>query len=364
MHLEQDEAPGDFLASEESNPQLATARPLDLRVEAPDQERPRPAAAMGRAAEGLPAEPDPPPIPEEELPAFAAPPIEETRWEVDPKTGERVHLGPIELTFEGRVGQGGGHRRLLTRLLAGAGAVGMVVVAAIALGRHRGPAPSAHREEPPTRDAAAPVPPGPAKGRAEAELHAQEPGARAAGTGEPVAEPHVTTSAPTPLAAKPATRGPKPPVPEAPTSEAPRLIPPPRAAEASAAMPRGSVSPFPDAARYVAALRRFDAGDPAGAALLFQDLAGAEDPGRFTLQLMIACENETLQNLRARSGDRGSLYFLPFTLKDRGCFRVCWGIYEHKETAGSAIGGLTPSLAAEGIKPIVLSLARLKPRAS
>ncbi|MEK7283544.1 MAG: DUF4388 domain-containing protein, partial [Acidobacteriota bacterium] len=52
---------------------------------------------------------EPPPVPSDELPAFARPfpgepDIQEPQWQVDLETGERVHVGPIEVTFDGRVG--------------------------------------------------------------------------------------------------------------------------------------------------------------------------------------------------------------------------------------------------------------------
>ncbi|HEV8200849.1 MAG TPA: DUF4388 domain-containing protein, partial [Candidatus Polarisedimenticolia bacterium] len=46
---------------------------------------------------------DLPLIPPGELPAFAAPANAPTGWTVDPETGEKVHIGPIELTFDGPV---------------------------------------------------------------------------------------------------------------------------------------------------------------------------------------------------------------------------------------------------------------------
>ncbi|MEK7799898.1 MAG: DUF4388 domain-containing protein, partial [Acidobacteriota bacterium] len=82
------------------------------------------------AEEALPAE-EPPPIPPDELPAFARPLLEapaeqEPHWQVDPETGERVHVGPIEMTFDGQIAARRGEARGLTRILLAAGAVTIV----------------------------------------------------------------------------------------------------------------------------------------------------------------------------------------------------------------------------------------------
>ncbi len=44
-----------------------------------------------------------PPFAHDELPAFALPTTETPEWNVDPRTGEKIHEGPIEMTFDGLV---------------------------------------------------------------------------------------------------------------------------------------------------------------------------------------------------------------------------------------------------------------------
>jgi len=80
-----------------------------------------------------------------------------------------------------------------------------------------------------------------------------------------------------------------------------------------------------------------------------------------TLQLMIACEEETLQTARARAGASGPLFLLPVKVKDRGCYRACWGVYPGQEAAMAAVPNLPPAFGQAGLKPIVVSLARLRP---
>src|SRR5207247_11431765 len=95
-------------------------------------------------ADDSPVVAEPPPIPPDELPAFTQPPdalpsepappaaaVSEPRWEIDPDTGERVHTGPIVMTFDGRIAPGSSESKNVMRILLGAGAVTLVVGGAL-----------------------------------------------------------------------------------------------------------------------------------------------------------------------------------------------------------------------------------------
>ncbi len=103
-----------------------------------------------------------------------------------------------------------------------------------------------------------------------------------------------------------------------------------------------------------------DAGSLDRAATLFQNLVRIEGGGGFTLQLMIACQPETIGRARARSGDESLLYVLPFNLKGKSCFRTCWGVYPSKQAAIDSIPRLPRAYSEAGLKPIVVSMARLQ----
>ncbi|MFQ5877748.1 MAG: DUF4388 domain-containing protein [Acidobacteriota bacterium] len=252
---------------------------------------PGPVAASGREIDA-----EPPPIPSEELPAFARPPGGEAEWEVDPQTGERVHAGPVRLSFDGKVSS---RREEPRRLLVSLGLAALVLAASAAglwlIFRGR-------RDEPPgagTRpDATIAAGAGPADVRSAPGEASRPP--PPVGTTTPAEE---SGSPPRPGASR---------VPEEPQ-------------QAAARPPPGSASPFRDAARYAATLRTFDAGDPTAASSVFRKLAASEGPGRFTLQLMIACEAQTLREARSRSGDGGSFFFVPFSFRGRSCYGACWG---------------------------------------
>src|SRR5882672_3243363 len=106
--------------------------------------RPIDAPAFEVTVDEPPAVAEPPPIPQEELPAFTQPPdafpsepapmaaaVGEPRWEIDPDTGERVHTGPIVMTFDGRIAPGSRESKNVMRILLGASAVTLVVGGAL-----------------------------------------------------------------------------------------------------------------------------------------------------------------------------------------------------------------------------------------
>jgi septal ring-binding cell division protein DamX len=62
-----------------------------------------------------------------------------------------------------------------------------------------------------------------------------------------------------------------------------------------------------------------------------------------TLQLMIACQEDSI--VKARREDRGSaLWFIPFSLKSRSCYKVFWGVYGGEAEARKALDTLPAEL--------------------
>src|SRR5262249_22080353 len=114
--------------------------------------------------------------------------------------------------------------------------------------------------------------------------------------------------------AAPLTKAPAPP--EAGTAPAPRA--PPAATREPSAIPGppprpdsgGPASSLISDARFTTAVRQIDAGDPSGAARQFESWIPAENPGRYTLQIMIACEQDTVKGARSRSGADAALFIL------------------------------------------------------
>jgi septal ring-binding cell division protein DamX len=359
VEMEPDEAPGPPPETADATDEVEeivildedadeAAQPLEIMpappLPAPIEESP--------VTEAAPA--DPPPIPADELPAFAQPIGEEPRasapqWQVDPETGERVHAGPIEMTFDGQVGGHGRQAQGLARFLAPGIAVAVVVVAAFAFLILR-------------RGTSAPETP-------VAIAEAQEVAAEAPAAAAPL------EAAPTPAPRAPAAPLPSPaatPTPEPAVPVPDRLVRNDRAT-APAREPLVAVpAPLPRAHRavptvdlsgdtgYAQARERLDQDDAAGAATLFRTALSARPPSTVSLQLMIACQEETVKGARRRAGEGSALYVLPYSLKGRPCYRVLWGLYESVDAARNAVPSLPAGLL-EGTAPIPVSLARLIP---
>ena len=303
---------------------------------------------------------DTPSFPSEELPAFARPATSEPDWQVDPETGEKVHVGPVQVTFDGRVSSGGGSSSRRTIALIGTAAAVLAVSGGILFylifGRDVGEEVEPGGVSPVTasvgsvREQPAPPPAPEETGAPTEDTPTNGTSSEEVARNDIAPEPDVESSVdPEPLIEPPQTG--TPPVEASPILEEPPPGPP----------PRGSVSPFRDTSRYAVALRTFDGGDAAKAALIFRELVAEEDPGRLTLQLMIACEANSLRGARSRSGDTGSFFFVPFDFKGRSCYRACWGIYRTTEQARSMIPRLPSYFSESGIRPVVVSTGKLTP---
>ena len=146
----------------------------------------------------------------------------------------------------------------------------------------------------------------------------------------PAATPSVTASTPVPPSPAPARREP----------------------------PAESTAPA-SGADFASALRRLDQGDTTGAARTFESFILAAKPDRFTLQVMIACQEDTVRGARTRAGEDGSLFILPYSLKGRSCYRVCWGLYPDGESARAAVSAVPAALTGPGV-PLVVPLSRLR----
>jgi hypothetical protein len=342
---------------------IAVAIPVAVPAPAPAPGR-RPAPRIEVTPKPRPA-PEPPPIPAEELPAFAtstpdrpAPsivdeasagdaPQEAGHWQIDPDTGDRVRLGPVELTFDGEIAPPQRRTWLQPRALAGAAAALLgVALIAIFFALRRGdeaadrPAASRPATPAPAEIVRPPVVPTPAPDQA----------------------PPASTPAPPPpsvaVASPPPAATPVP-VPEQPAVES---VP---ARQATSAPPRRNAPPaqdrFGDSRGYRGALELVDAGDVAGAATRFQEILAGEPAGRVTLQLMVACVDETVKNAHARSGDGGALFFVPYSLKGRACYRVCWGVYDSRDAARAGFARVPEALRPAGASPLPVPLASLAP---
>jgi septal ring-binding cell division protein DamX len=105
--------------------------------------------------------------------------------------------------------------------------------------------------------------------------------------------------------------------------------------------------------------------EPAGAGVL-ADRAASDSarlaslgPG-WTLQLLVACQQETATALVDRSGGAPSLFVLPASVSGRDCWRLCWGAYPDRDAAAAA-SDLPATLRAGLDRPIPRSIAEVLP---
>jgi hypothetical protein len=77
--------------------------------------------------------------------------------------------------------------------------------------------------------------------------------------------------------------------------------------------------------------------------------------------MMIACEAETVRKARAGTRPDEGLFVLPIRVRDRGCYRVLWGVFDSREAASGA--KLPTYFASSGIHPAVVAIDRLRPPA-
>jgi len=82
--------------------------------------------------------------------------------------------------------------------------------------------------------------------------------------------------------------------------------------------------------------------------------------GRYSVQLLVACSEETIQKAVA-AVPADELFILPVNYKGRSCYRVCWGLYASEEQAATAGRSLPEYFRRGGATPKVSPVASLLP---
>lgn len=59
----------------------------------------------------------------------------------------------------------------------------------------------------------------------------------------------------------------------------------------------------------------------------------AAQRGRFTQQIVMACDPDTVRPLLRELAAEDSLFLAPMRYRGRDCYRVCWGLYDSLEEA-------------------------------
>jgi septal ring-binding cell division protein DamX len=63
----------------------------------------------------------------------------------------------------------------------------------------------------------------------------------------------------------------------------------------------------------------------------------AASPRAFTLQLVVACQEEGVQRLLDAAPDADRLYVLPREVSGRPCWAVTWGAFDSETAAAAAV---------------------------
>ncbi len=135
----------------------------------------------------------------------------------------------------------------------------------------------------------------------------------------------------------------------APPSTAPPVPPP-------TTPPRAKVTP-PGGGDALGLLRSGAFADAASG--FAADLRG-KARGRYSVQLLVACSEETIQKAVA-AVPADELFILPVNYKGRSCYRVCWGLYASEEQAATAGRSLPEYFRRGGATPKVSPIASLLP---
>ena len=99
------------------------------------------------------------------------------------------------------------------------------------------------------------------------------------------------------------------------------------------------------------------AGSYAEAAGAFRAGLEAEKEG-FTVQLFVACSEETVRRAVARASAE-ELYIRAVRYQGKDCWSLGWGVYGSEAQARAAAGGVPAALLEGGVTPKVAPVARL-----
>ena len=84
-----------------------------------------------------------------------------------------------------------------------------------------------------------------------------------------------------------------------------------------------------------------------------------EHRGAFTLQLLTACQHDTIKDAQRSLGAQ-DLYLVTKKVNGRVCYRICVGTFESREAAGRALAGLPGEYRTAGasVRPVADVLER------
>jgi septal ring-binding cell division protein DamX len=187
---------------------------------------------------------------------------------------------------------------------------------------------------------------------------------QAAPSPKPLARPTPRSVVPTATAA---AASPAPvqttPSPEAASATAPPptaapATPPPTAPPVVAVTP--TPAPAPAAGGMAEASQLLERRDYPGAARAFVASIRTTPQARYSVQLLVACADETVDKALANAS-APELFILPVSYKGRSCYRLCWGLYDSEARADTALSSVPAYFREGGAKPKVAATSVLLP---
>jgi hypothetical protein len=143
-----------------------------------------------------------------------------------------------------------------------------------------------------------------------------------------------------------------------PIPDTPVQVPPPPPGDVAIPKPEGTLK---SSSGYQAGFDAFQAGDFGKAAALWQRDWQSRRPGGFTLQVMVACKEATLRNLRPLIPTSDRLFLASVRVNDGTCYKVLWGTYASRAQAESAAPTVPALFTSGGNNPWPVPLSSLEP---
>ncbi|HJS57214.1 MAG TPA: DUF4388 domain-containing protein [Vicinamibacteria bacterium] len=104
----------------------------------------------------------------------------------------------------------------------------------------------------------------------------------------------------------------------------------------------------------------FRRGDYVGAARGFEATLRAAGRGAHTIQILVACSDETLQKAQ-QNAPNPELFIVPVAYQGKSCYRLCWGVFDSEARARSATDQVPPYFRENGAKPKPVTSASILP---
>ncbi len=88
-------------------------------------------------------------------------------------------------------------------------------------------------------------------------------------------------------------------------------------------------------------------------------IKASEQQNCYTIQILLACKQETIANAFKNRDRRIELFFVRSSYKETTCFKLCMGLYANREEAEGARLRIPDYFTRAGNRPVVIPIAKL-----